>query len=257
MRRRSGVRLVLRWTVPLAWGLAILLTAALWVGSYVRGRPAPIVPPGERWTVSIGSDDGVLRVHLLGGMPAYPASVEGIADPSQRIAWIEINEEWDREARNAAPRLLALRRRFIDSHWDDGWPIELDVTRSRPPIAKQRTWRLASGWGVTSAPRTWSLRLGEFVQVATYEIGRIDKSLVATDVAVRYSVIVIALTAVASPVWFAALRRRVRAAREKRAGLCRRCGYNLTGNVTGRCSECGAEVGSELQGNTYTVVQSD
>ena len=26
-------------------------------------------------------------------------------------------------------------------------------------------------------------------------------------------------------------------------GLCRYCGYNLTGNVSGVCSECGTEVG--------------
>jgi hypothetical protein len=29
--------------------------------------------------------------------------------------------------------------------------------------------------------------------------------------------------------------------RAVRAGCCRRCGYDLTGNVSGRCSECGAE----------------
>jgi hypothetical protein len=28
-------------------------------------------------------------------------------------------------------------------------------------------------------------------------------------------------------------------------GLCRRCGYNLTGNVTGTCPECGAWVGEQ------------
>jgi hypothetical protein len=26
------------------------------------------------------------------------------------------------------------------------------------------------------------------------------------------------------------------------AGLCKKCGYNLTGNVTGVCSECGTAV---------------
>jgi hypothetical protein len=29
--------------------------------------------------------------------------------------------------------------------------------------------------------------------------------------------------------------------RRPRAGHCQRCGYDLTGNVSGRCSECGAE----------------
>lgn len=32
--------------------------------------------------------------------------------------------------------------------------------------------------------------------------------------------------------------------RRGRAGCCAACGYDLTGNVTGRCSECGAEVGA-------------
>jgi hypothetical protein len=39
----------------------------------------------------------------------------------------------------------------------------------------------------------------------------------------------------ALPLWLA--RRRAR--RRKRAGCCGGCGYDLTGNVTGRCSECG------------------
>ena len=33
------------------------------------------------------------------------------------------------------------------------------------------------------------------------------------------------------------LRRR----RRRRSGRCQRCGYDLTGNVSGRCPECGAE----------------
>lgn len=36
-------------------------------------------------------------------------------------------------------------------------------------------------------------------------------------------------------VWFPVLRR-------KPAGMCRECGYNLTGNVSGRCPECGRAV---------------
>lgn len=40
-------------------------------------------------------------------------------------------------------------------------------------------------------------------------------------------------------------RRAWRARRLRRPGHCRQCGYNLTGNVSGRCPECGAEVTSD------------
>lgn len=54
------------------------------------------------------------------------------------------------------------------------------------------------------------------------------------------------------PIWFLALvfatyptiafiRGPLRRYRRRRNGLCIQCGYNLTGNTTGICSECGAE----------------
>ena len=38
------------------------------------------------------------------------------------------------------------------------------------------------------------------------------------------------------------IRRPLRRWRRIRAGLCLKCGYNLTGNVTGLCSECGTPI---------------
>ena len=38
------------------------------------------------------------------------------------------------------------------------------------------------------------------------------------------------------------IRGPLRRWRRHRKGLCLNCGYNLTGNVTGKCSECGTEV---------------
>jgi hypothetical protein len=38
--------------------------------------------------------------------------------------------------------------------------------------------------------------------------------------------------------WRADRRRRLR-------GCCRRCGYDLTGNVSGRCPECGTAIHAE------------
>lgn len=40
-------------------------------------------------------------------------------------------------------------------------------------------------------------------------------------------------------------RRKLKHLRER--GLCVRCGYNLTGNTTGTCPECGAAVGRRQQ----------
>lgn len=38
------------------------------------------------------------------------------------------------------------------------------------------------------------------------------------------------------------LVRTLRVRRNRIEGHCRKCGYNLTGNVSGRCSECGAAI---------------
>lgn len=48
---------------------------------------------------------------------------------------------------------------------------------------------------------------------------------------------------VSYPAWFL-VRGSVRLRRRRRQGLCLACGYNLTGNTSGRCPECGREVGS-------------
>lgn len=42
--------------------------------------------------------------------------------------------------------------------------------------------------------------------------------------------------------FFAFIRGPLRKYRRRRKGLCIHCGYNLTGNTTGICSECGAEI---------------
>ena len=55
----------------------------------------------------------------------------------------------------------------------------------------------------------------------------------------------IAATAALPALWLGLnIRRRVRSRRRLRAGLCVRCGYDLTGNVSGACPECGAAAGS-------------
>ena len=42
--------------------------------------------------------------------------------------------------------------------------------------------------------------------------------------------------------------RVFRGRRRNRMGLCERCGYNLTGNISGVCPECGQKIPSEQRG---------
>lgn len=52
------------------------------------------------------------------------------------------------------------------------------------------------------------------------------------------------LLALPPVLWLAVRGRRFHLRRRRRrTGLCMRCGYDLTGNASGRCSECGEEVG--------------
>jgi hypothetical protein len=57
---------------------------------------------------------------------------------------------------------------------------------------------------------------------------------------------VVAATALPPLAWFGMVLRRARLRRRRqRRGLCRRCGYDLTGNMSGQCSECGQPVERE------------
>ena len=54
--------------------------------------------------------------------------------------------------------------------------------------------------------------------------------------------VLLAATALPPLLWVGVHGRRAWVRRRRgRLGLCRRCGYDLTGNVSGRCSECGAD----------------
>jgi hypothetical protein len=60
---------------------------------------------------------------------------------------------------------------------------------------------------------------------------------------VRYTLITIPLpllfVALAAYPMVAFIRGPLRRWRRRDPGLCRRCGYNLTANTSGRCPECG------------------
>jgi hypothetical protein len=63
-----------------------------------------------------------------------------------------------------------------------------------------------------------------------------------------------------SPLWLPFLLLLVRAAafflrdcRHLPQNACRACGYNLTGNVSGRCPECGLDIGTETRGRSMNA----
>ena len=57
----------------------------------------------------------------------------------------------------------------------------------------------------------------------------------------HYSAVVIMLLAVPTA---RTVVRRLLASRRRRAGVCETCGYDLRGNVSGVCPECGKEAGA-------------
>jgi len=88
--------------------------------------------------------------------------------------------------------------------------------------------------------KVWSSRLGFAYQQESW------RNWQATDV---YAVVVpfwsLALPAGAFPAWRLARAPARRRRRRLAQGLCPACGYNLTGNVSGKCPECGAASGRE------------
>jgi len=72
----------------------------------------------------------------------------------------------------------------------------------------------------------------EFIGVGWFTGERSDYPL--TMVMVRYW-----LLAAVLGLWPLTTLVRLRIRRRRRAGTCRGCGYNLTGNVSGVCPECG------------------
>jgi hypothetical protein len=65
-----------------------------------------------------------------------------------------------------------------------------------------------------------------------------------TSVECHFSILLLVLLSYPA---MALVRGPLRRFRRRRRGLCGKCGYNLTGNVTGVCSECGASIAAPVQ----------
>ncbi len=77
-----------------------------------------------------------------------------------------------------------------------------------------------------------------------FSVHKYVKSLSASDVLNRsvYVPLWFPLTLLASYPTIAFIRGPLRRWRRRRKGLCLKCGYDLMGNVSGVCSECGTEI---------------
>jgi hypothetical protein len=122
-------------------------------------------------------------------------------------------------------------------------------------IVEQRTAVLAYCWpapsGASPPMRSWALGRGQLVRGPAPHVGVPNPPPMPPGVGFPDPTVEWGCIAVQAPLWLlfalwssypivAFVRGPVRRWRRRRRGLCVKCGYNLTGNVSGICPECGA-----------------
>lgn len=124
---------------------------------------------------------------------------------------------------------------------DDGhflvWDIGDDVTiRARDGLASAV---VDGGWRESGTGAHWDLRvLGAKVFYDSLPHSSIIPPRISVIVAVPFWMV--SLVTLIYPL--IVFRRRLRQRHRRRRGACLACGYNLTGNVSGVCPECGADL---------------
>ena len=104
-------------------------------------------------------------------------------------------------------------------------------------------WDPPAPWHETCPALEFDLAWRLYVSATRYEfagfriVGRSDPSILSGRTVIA-PLPALALALIVMPLWrgFSFARRATR----PRAGVCRTCGYNLTGNESGVCPECGA-----------------
>jgi hypothetical protein len=191
------------------------------------------------------------RLFLGGSWMALVVAVIGWIDSAtwhyQNLAWrageLQLVSNWGR------------CELIVDADWSD-WPtpdespyLSAPNVRRRGALTWHREWLLPSG-RAHSGPAEPALF--PWFQAALFRANHTSvgglfggapptgplPSVSGFTVRIPYwSVTVLAAVLPARSLW-----RWRRSRRRQRAGLCPRCGYNLTGNTTGVCPECGAAI---------------
>jgi hypothetical protein len=123
---------------------------------------------------------------------------------------------------------------------EHGWPRAGQWAVASEPVNGLRNY--VPGYGTTSPVREWAIPGAKVVRASGWlasPAGPIINTFPAppiVSVSVRWWLPAL----VASVLPAAAAVRRWRSARLRNVGLCRVCGYDLRGNVSGVCPECGA-----------------
>jgi hypothetical protein len=128
---------------------------------------------------------------------------------------------------------------YLEPHFQKGiWAPAFEAQRFR-----QRDW------GAVKYPRAyWTLghdghRLlgfeygSTFAPAGWFEPEKRERALVVPDLALLILLLILPL------MW---LRRLMRTSAHGRTGLCKNCGYDLTGNVSGICPECGTPISKRI-----------
>ena len=128
---------------------------------------------------------------------------------------------------------------IVEFVWGKSW-IGVEVRRrvEEDPIRKRKYFERNGLW--------WHVRHGAIS-------GRLrSEALVSTVFAVESELLLFAAVLFAVHPLFALLRGPVRRWERRRRGLCPMCAYDLTGNVSGVCPECGKPIpeGAKTPGDT-------
>ncbi len=146
-----------------------------------------------------------------------------------RGKWTDLQDD-EKEALNSKEGGYILRRNFFES----GAPTYL--------WCRFASYSHQSGYHVIPANLTgasddsWDLRDGQWLRRTETSY---DADAQAWIIAALFSLY---------PIWYFSYSSKRRIKKRRRRGSCVKCGYNLTGNVTGVCPECGAAIPTLVRG---------